>query len=168
MKNMTMKDWIETNVKNSQKDWAICVFKARGSFIDARHNKRNVVNSLSLPRFIKGMDWTVSTAKRKIKLKDMKFIPFIGGSKDFQVIPHIHAIYEVPNDKFFQVHDFLKVNFETYLRRALKEEVIGEVWINRLDRTALASHLLYCMRYEDGMFLNGNEKVLIESKSCFL
>ena len=168
MNNMTMKNWIEDTVINSENDWAICTFKGRGTFIDARHNTRNVINSLSMPRFVKGMDWTVSTAKRKLKLKEFKFVPFIGGSKDFQVSGHIHAIYEVPKDKFFPMHDFLKVNFETYLKRAMKEELSGEVWINRLNYGLLSKHLFYCMRYEDETFMSGNEKVLVDSKSCFL
>jgi hypothetical protein len=168
MKNITMKDWIESTVFNSENEWAICTFTARGTFIDARHNTRNVINSLSMPRFIKGIDWTVSTARRKLKFKEMKFIPFIGGSKDFQVSGHVHALYEVPKGRFFEMYDFLKPNFETYLCRALKEDVKGKVWINRLDYSKLSNHLFYCMRYEDDTYMSGNEKVLIESKSCFL
>jgi hypothetical protein len=168
MKNMTMKNWIENSVVNSDKEWAICTFKVRGTYIDAKHIKRNVINSLSMPRFIKGIDWTVSTAKRKLKLKDMKFIPFVGGSKLFQISGHVHALYEVPKDDFFPLHDFLKANFQTYVSRALKEDVTGDVWINRLNYELLSNQLFYCMRYEDETNMIGNEKVLIESKSCFL
>ena len=168
MQNMTMKDWIESSVINSENVWAICTFKGRGTFIDARHTTRNVINSMSMPRFIKGIDWTVTTARRKLKLKGLKFVPFIGGSTTFQVSGHIHAIYEVPKDKFFLMHDFLTVNFETYLQRAMQEELAGSVWINCLNYSLLSQHLFYCMRYEDETFMSGNEKVLVDSKSCFL
>jgi hypothetical protein len=98
----------------------------------------------------------------------MKFIPFVGGSKLFQISGHVHALYEVPKDDFFPLHDFLKANFQTYVSRALKEDVTGDVWINRLNYELLSNHLFYCMRYEDETNMIGNEKVLIESKSCFL
>ncbi len=165
----SVEDWIKNTLNSSHNEWVICVFNIRGTFKDVNGISRNIVNELTLPKFIKSVDWTISSIRRKYKNNSMKFIPFFGGGKDIQKSFHIHAFIEKPYSvDYWTFNDNLKKYFRQYASRAYKSEVTDELWIQPLNKSLIANHTHYCTRYEDNTFYKGSEKVLFECNSCLL
>ena len=165
----TVEDWIKDTLNSSNKRWVISVFKIRGSIVDNSGQSRNIVNELSIPKFIKAMDWTITTGRRRFKSKNMKFIPFYGGGKSIQKSFHIHAFIEIPDlIKYSDFSDNLKLYFNQFASRAYKIKVESNLWMERLHKPLIANHTHYCTRFEDGTYFKGSEKVLFECQSCLL
>ena len=167
--NQELEFWINSVVTDSKNRWFISVFKVNGSIKDNSGCNRRVVNQLSLGRFYKAIDWTISSTRRNRNFKTMKFIPFIGGDKESGITPHIHGFIEIPDYEMkWELHDRLKRNWSSMCRHSFKTEVDSELWLNELDISRTRNHSKYCLRYEGNTFLNGTEKVLFELDSCLL
>ena len=103
--------------------------------------------------------------------KTMKFIPFIGGTKENQIAIHIHAFIEIPcQEQKWPLHDELKKNWQIYTNRVFAKnvELSQELWLQELDTTRSRNHLWYVQRNEGQDFMFGAEKVLYECKSCLI
>ena len=167
--NYEIQKWINNILTQSINQWFICVFKINGSFKDDLGCSRKMINELSLGKFYKAVDWTISTTRRNKYSKNMKFIPFIGGDKEKEINPHIHGFIEIPNYEMkWDLHDRLKRNWNSMCRHSFKSEVDSELWLNELDKTRIQNHQRYCLRYEGDTFLHGTEKVLFELTSCLI
>jgi hypothetical protein len=70
----TVEDWIKNTLNSSHNEWVICVFNIRGTFKDVNGISRNIVNELTLPKFIKSVDWTISSIRRKYKKNPIQLI----------------------------------------------------------------------------------------------
>jgi len=167
--NIAVSTWISNTLNYSNSDWYIAVFKIEGTYKDDYGISRQVLNQSNLSTFYKSVDWCITTSRRNINCKSMKFIPFIGGDRDEHVAIHIHAFIEIPSHKYkWPLHDSLKRNWHIYASRAFKLNVNDDLWLNILDKSLIENHGNYCMRYEGKTFLNGTEKVLFQLKSCLL
>lgn len=167
--NYEVHKWIGSVLTSSNSEWYICVFKINDSFKDDFGCSRKMINKLSLGKFYKAVDWTISTTRRNKNSKNMKFIPFIGGDKNKEITPHIHGFIEIPNYEMkWDLHDRLKRNWKSMCRHSFKSDVNCDLWLSELDKTRIQNHQRYCMRYEGDTFLHGTEKVLFELKSCLL
>jgi hypothetical protein len=169
--NYLIQRWIGNTLTFSDTDWFIGVFKISGMYKDDYGVYRQIVNESSLSRFYKAVDWTITTTRRKVKTPKMRFIPFIGGNKEFQVSTHVHAFIEIPNkEKYWLLHDTLKKNWNIFPNRSYKgiEKVTSDLWLMNLDKSLIKNHTSYCLRYEGKDFLNGTEKVLFNCKSCLM
>ena len=164
----TTHKWIIDTINQSENDWFIGVFKINGTYVDSSGVKRQLVNSSSLSRFYKTVDWTISTSRRNVNDNTLRFIPFVGGDKESGVSIHIHSLIEIPKDKKWKLHDSLKKNWSIYTPRSFKCSVKSELWLDVLDKSRIENQLNYCIRYEGGTFLKGTEKVLFELNSCLL
>ena len=106
-----------------------------------------------------------------MKIPKMKFIPFLGGSKNCKVAIHIHAFIEIPKpSEKWLLHDELKKNWQIYTNRVFANniELSQELWLQELDVTRSRNHLWYVQRNEGQDFMFGVEKVLYECKSCLI
>ena len=106
-----------------------------------------------------------------MKIPRMKFIPFLGGSKENQVAIHIHAFIEIPcQEQKCPLHDELKKNWKIYISRVFNKsiEISQQLWLQELDKTRSRNHLWYVQRNEGQDFMFGAEKVLYELKSCLI
>ena len=164
--NKSNLDWIGESLDNSQ--WFISVFKVTGRYKDDSGINRQLINKNTLPKLFKAVDWTITTTRRTMKIPKMKFIPFLGGSKENQVALHIHAFIEIPcQEKKWSLHDELKKNWQIYTNRVFAKNVEQELWLQELDVTRSRNHLWYVQRNEQD-FVFGAEKVLYECKSCLI
>ena len=167
--NYEIQKWIGSVLTNSTNHWFISVFKINGSFKDDLCCYRKMINELSLGKFYKAVDWTITTTRRNKHNKNMKFIPFIGGDKESGITTHIHAFIEIPNYEMkWELNDKLKKNFNTMCRHSFKSDVDSDLWLNELDKSQIQKHQRYCLRYEGNTFLHGTEKVLFELTSCLI
>jgi hypothetical protein len=167
--NKSNLDWIGESLDNSQ--WFISVFKVTGRYKDDSGINRQLVNQNTLPKLFKAVDWTITTTRRTMKIPRMKFIPFLGGSKENQVALHIHAFIEIPKpSEKWSLHDELKKNWQIYTNRVFVKnvELSQELWLQELDTTRSRNHLWYVQRNEGQDFMFGAEKVLYECKSCLI
>lgn len=165
----TIKTWVNKTLDESDSEWSILVFKLNGGVLDDSGRYRQLVNNLSFHRFLKSIDWTVTTTKRKLGNKNLKFIPFIGGDKELGVSIHVHAFIEIPESHdIYEVTDLLRVHWKKYCKKLFKEDHKADVWYERLDKDLSSNHVHYLTRYEGKSFVLGDEKILIECKSCFL
>jgi hypothetical protein len=167
--NKSNLDWIGESLDNSQ--WFISVFKVTGRYKDGTGINRQLINKNTLPKLFKAVDWTITTTRRTMKIPKMKFIPFLGGSKENQVALHIHAFIEIPKpSEKWLLHDELKKNWKIYTCRifTFNIEISQKLWIQELDTTRSRNHLWYVQRNEDREFSFGVEKLLLDCKSCLI
>ena len=166
--NKSNLDWIGESLDSSH--FFISVFKVTGHYKDDFGINRQLINKNTLPKLFKAVDWTITTTRRKMKIPKMKFIPFLGGSKENQVALHIHAFIEIPKpSEKWLLHDELKKNWKIYTCRifTFNIEISQELWLQELDTTRSRNHLWYVQRNEQD-FVFGAEKVLYECKSCLI
>jgi hypothetical protein len=165
----TIKTWVNKTLDESESEWSILVFKLNGGVLDDSGRYRQLVNDLSFQRFLKSIDWTVTTTKRKLSNKNLKFIPFVGGDKESGISIHVHAFVEIPEShSIYEVMDLLQIHWKKYCKKLFKEFHQAEIWYQKLDKTRSSNHLRYVTRNEGKSFNYGDEKILIECKSCFL
>jgi hypothetical protein len=167
--NKSNLDWIGESLDNSQ--FFISVFKVTGRYKDGFGINRQLINKNTLPKLFKAVDWTITTTRRTMNQKTMKFIPFIGGTKENQIAIHIHAFIEIPcQEQKWPLHDELKKNWKIYTGRVFDKsiELSQELWLQELDTTRSRNHLWYVQRNEGQDFMFGAEKVLYECKSCLI
>ena len=160
-------DWIGESLDSSH--FFISVFKVNGRYKDDSGINRQLINKNTLPKLFKTVDWTITTTRRTMKIPRMKFIPFLGGSKENQIATHIHAFIEIPKpSEKWLLHDELKKNWQIYTNRVFAKNVEQELWLQELDKTRSRNHLWYVQRNEGQDFMFGAEKVLYECKSCLI
>ena len=165
MNNLTVEQWINDTIEESESDWIIAVFRAKGTFTDAGGVKRQVVNLKK--EFHRGIDWTITASRRKLKFNEMRFVPFIGGSRSLGIAAHIHAFIEMqPSSDYHAARGVLNNYWDDMSRRSLKAAVEPILWSEQLDKSRAKCHVYYCSRYEN--FIKGTDKVLFEMKSCLL
>jgi len=167
--NTLVQRWIGESLDSSS--WFISVFKVTGRYKDDSGINRQIINKNTLPKLFKAVDWTITTTRRTMKIPRMKFIPFLGGSKENQVALHIHAFIEIPKpSEKWPLHDELKKNWQIYTNRVFAKsvELSQELWLQELDTTRSRNHLWYVQRNEGQDFMFGAEKVLYECKSCLI
>jgi hypothetical protein len=165
--NTLVQRWINESLDSSS--WFISVFKVTGRYKDGFGINRQLINKNTLPKLFKCVDWTITTTRRTMKIPRMKFIPFLGGSKENQVALHIHAFIEIPKpSEKWSLHDELKKNWQIYTYRIFTKNVEQELWLQELDTTRSRNHLWYVQRNEDREFSFGTEKLLLDCKSCLI
>jgi hypothetical protein len=165
----TIREWINEVLTESESEWLIVVFKLNGGSLGTSGTSRQLITEMSLPRMIKSLDWTITTTRRKLSSKSMRFVPFIGGDKEMGVNIHIHAFIEIPkNSNIYELSDLLKKNWTKYSEKMFQKGIRSEVWLTPYKKELGKSHTYYLTRYEGNSFLCGDEKVLIESKSFLL
>jgi hypothetical protein len=165
----TIREWINEVLTESDTEWVIAVFKLNGGFMDGSGISRQTINELSFPRMLKSLDWTITTTRRKLGNKTMRFVPFIGGDKESGVNVHIHAFVEIPkNSNVYELNDNLKRYWKMYSEKSLQKSIKSEVWIQPYKKELDKKHTYYVTRYEGNSFMYGDEKVLIECKSFLL
>lgn len=167
--NKSNLDWIGESLDSSH--FFISVFKVSGRYKDDSGINRQLINKNTLPKLFKCVDWTITTTRRTMKIPKMKFIPFLGGSKENQITMHIHAFIEIPcQEQKCSLHDELKKNWKIYTKRVFNKsiEISQELWLQELDVTRSRNHLWYVQRNEGQDFMFGVEKVLFDLKSCLI
>ena len=165
----TTNEWICNSIKESDTDWLIAVFKIRGHYIDSSGIHRQIVNSSSIGKLQKSVDWTIQSLRRKLNSSSMKFVPYIGGDRELKVASHVHALIQVPENQSMQiVATELNRYWSQMTVRAFKQSVVASVWIDQLDKNRVMNHAYYCERYEGQTDLKGSEKVMFEWKSCLI
>jgi hypothetical protein len=165
MKNLTVEQWINDTIEESESDWIIAVFKAKGTFTDAGGVKRQVVSLKK--QFHRSIAWAITASRRKLKCNEMRFVPFIGGSRSLGIAAHIHAFIEIPPSTDYQATRGILNNYwDVMPRRSFKTDVEPILWSEQLDKSRAKCHIYYCSRYEN--FIKGTDKVLFEMKSCLL
>ena len=165
----TIREWINEVLTESDSQWVISVFKLNGRFIDQSGISRQSINEMSLPRMMKSLDWTITTTRRKLGNKTMRFVPFLGGDKEMGVNLHIHAFIEIPkNCTVYELSDNLKLYWKKYSEKLLQQNIKTEVWLEPYIKELGIKHTNYVTRYEGNSFMCGDEKVLIECKSFLL
>lgn len=165
----SIQQWVNANITDDDSQWLIVVLKIRGRFLDDSGVSRQIVNQYSYPRMLKAVDWTISTVRRKLGTKDMRFIPFVGGDSGKGVSTHIHAFVEIPTGKSASnVVELLSKFWSQYSKRTLQNDLTAKVWFEPLQKHLAKNHLYYCTRYEGKSFMCGDEKILVECTSCHL
>ena len=165
----TIREWINEVLSEYDSEWVIAVFKLNGGFIDMSGISRQLINELSFQRMLKSLDWTITTTRRKLGNKTMRFVPFIGGDKEMGVNVHIHAFVEIPkNSNVYELNDNLKRYWKKYSEKSLQKSIKSEVWLRSYKKELGKKHTNYVTRYEGNSFMYGDEKVLIECKSFLL
>ena len=165
----TIREWINEVLTESDTRWVIAVFKLNGGSLGSSGISRQLMTELSLPRMMKSLDWTITTTRRKLSDKNMRFVPFIGGDKEMGVNIHIHAFIEIPmNSDVYELSDNLSRYWKKYSEKSLQKDIKAEVWIQPYKKELGKSYTYYVTRYEGKSFMFGDEKVLIECKSFLL
>lgn len=165
----TIREWINEVLTESESEWVIAVFKLNGGFMDGSGRSRQSINEMSLPRVLKSLDWTITTTRRKLGSKSMRFVPFIGGDEKTGVNTHIHSIIEIPpHSNIYELSDTLNRYWSEYSAKSVQGDIKSEVWINPMDLDKSRNHLYYVTRFEGDSYSFGDEKVLIQCKSFLL
>ena len=165
----TIREWINEVLTESDTRWVIAVFKLNGGSLGSSGISRQLMTELSLPRMMKSLDWTITTTRRKLSDKNMRFVPFIGGDKEMGVNIHIHAFIEIPmNSDVYELSDNLNRYWKKYSEKSLQKDIKSEVWIQPYKKELGKKYTYYVTRYEGKSFMFGEEKILIECKSFLL
>lgn len=150
----------------------IATFTTSGIFQDSLGVYRNLINEQSIPRMKRAIDYTISETRRHTRYP-FAFVPFAGGSREFQVSFHIHALIEVPAD--INEEDFEKTISKKYQNQTFKLlpafVSTSKVWFKPLINDWSKKYVRYSARNESMGFDNadfGDEKVLVDMKSFLL
>jgi hypothetical protein len=154
----------------------LATFTVDGKYQDELGVRRNLINHLSIPRFKRAVDYSISEIKREVG-SPFVFVPIRGGSQKMNVSFHIHALIECPRSmSTTQFESKVDSKFRNQVCKLFKSsENETNVWIDDLSKTMLRNYLRYTVRNEeinriydgvDGSSF-GDDKILVDMKSCY-